>query len=57
MRKLILCLAAVYIGVNMLGCAEKKDKVRIQLPFIDVRMKEDGSTHVKSPSKDEKADK
>jgi len=48
MRRLLIGLALALMGLSMSGCA-KKDKVRIQLPFLDVRVKEDGSTYIKSP--------
>ena len=57
MRRLLASLAVAMIVGPMLGCAEKKDKVRIQLPFLDVRVKEDGSTRVKAPGTDVRVDK
>ena len=58
MRKWMVCLSALYIGLAMLGCAEEekqdRDKVRVKAPFVDIRVKEDGSTDVKAPGTDVK---
>ncbi|NOZ20545.1 MAG: hypothetical protein GXP25_05585 [Planctomycetes bacterium] len=61
MRKWLACLAAICIGTSLIGCAERekqdeKDKVRVQAPFVDVRVKEDGSTRVKAPGTDIQVD-
>ena len=61
MRKWLICLAAVCIGTSLIGCAEQekkeKDKVHVRAPFVDVRVKEDGSTRVKAPGTDVRVDK
>ena len=59
MRKWMIGLIATYVGIAMFGCAEqeKKDKIRVQAPFVDVRVKEDGSTRVKAPGTDVKVNR
>ncbi|MEW6360446.1 MAG: hypothetical protein AB1696_29215 [Planctomycetota bacterium] len=58
MRKWLICLAAICIGTSLIGCAEHEtnDKVRVRAPFVDVQVKEDGSTRVKAPGTDVRVD-
>ena len=52
MRTMWMVLVSAYVGVALFGCAEeeqKNDKVRVKAPFVDVRVKDDGSTEVKAP--------
>lgn len=54
MRAWTVGLVSVYAAIGFFSCAQEdkkddSDHVRVKAPFVDVRVKDDGSTEVKAP--------
>jgi hypothetical protein len=52
MRFLVGCVWPVVLWTLLVGCAEKKDRVSVKAPGVEVREKESGELHIKAPGVD-----